>query len=115
MAKFYHLLGVRVKNEYGSIVSILHTDAHDKKIISTLMMLSDIVVEMADTEIFAIDWSTLEFASNGLIKKRVSPDGRSFHEIRNTSGYQYIVDVSLFGNLIFKIPGQNGVLYNISY
>ncbi len=73
------------------------------------------VQEMSDDVIFAIDWSSMKFLSNGGFKKRVSPDGRMFYEIRNTTGYQYIVDTCLYGEMQHTKPGNNGVLYSISY
>lgn len=73
------------------------------------------VQEMPDDVIFAIDWSSMKFLSNGGFKKRVSPDGRMFYEIRNTTGFQYVVDTCLYGELQHTKPGNNGVLYGISY
>lgn len=73
------------------------------------------VQEMPDDLIFAIDWSSMKFLSNGGFKKRVSPDGRMFYEIRNTTGFQYIVDTCLYGELQHTKPGNNGVLFGISY
>lgn len=79
----------------------------------TLMIVG--IQEMDDDVIFYVDWSSFKFASNGLFKKRVSPDGLEYFEVRNTTGYQYICDVSLFGELVVMKPSSNGVLYSISY
>lgn len=71
--------------------------------------------EWDDDVIAFIDWGSMKFFSNGMFKKRTSPDGDQYFEVRNTTGYQYIVDVSLFGELVHLKPGQNGIIYGISY
>lgn len=73
------------------------------------------VQEMPDDLIYAVDWNSMKFLSNGGFKKRMSPDGRSYFEIRNTTGFQYVVDTCLFGELQHTKPGNNGVLHSISY
>lgn len=73
------------------------------------------IQEMDDDVIFYLDMSSFKFYSNGFFKKRVAPDGKEYFEVRNTTGYDYIVDISCFGDLIVHKPGVNGVLYGISY
>lgn len=73
------------------------------------------IQEMSDSEIFFIDWKSMSFDSNKFIQKEISPDGLEYMRVRNTTGYQYIVDMKLFGDLIVSKPGNNGVLYSISY
>lgn len=73
------------------------------------------VQEMPDSEIFILDWKSMKFLSNGGFKKRVSPDGRMYHEIRNTTGYQYVVDTCLYGELQHTKPSSNGIIHSISY
>jgi hypothetical protein len=53
--------------------------------------------------------------SKGGFKKRVSPDGRMYHEIRNVQGYQYVVDAALVGEMQHTKPSSNGIIYGISY
>lgn len=73
-------------------------------------------VQEADDDIIQfIDWRALTFHSNGFFKKRVSPDGIEYFEVRNTSGYQYIVDMCLFGELVVQRPSYCGILYGIDY
>lgn len=71
------------------------------------------LLEMDDDVIFYVDWSSMMFASNGFFKKRVSPDGIEYFEQRATTGYSYIVDISLFGEMVHLKVGQNGVMYGI--
>lgn len=73
-------------------------------------------VQEADDDIIQfIDWRALKFYSNGFFKKRMSPDGIEYFEVRNTSGFQYIVDMCLFGELVVQRPSYCGILYSISY
>lgn len=74
------------------------------------------VQEMDNDVIFFLDLTSMKFYSNGFFKKRVDPDdGKEFYTVRNTTGYQYIVDICCFGDLVVHRPGVNGILYSISY
>jgi hypothetical protein len=73
------------------------------------------VQEMDDDIIIFMDWRAVTFYSNGFFQKRVTPDGLEYFEIRNQSGYQYIVDVCLFGELVLERPSYCGIMYGISY
>lgn len=73
------------------------------------------ILEMDNDVIYFIDWSAMVFRTRGGFKKRMSPEGREYFEIRNTTGYAYIVDQSLFGELEVNKPGQCGVIYGITY
>lgn len=73
------------------------------------------VQEMDNAVIHIIDWRALKFYSNGFFKKRMSPDGKEFFEVRNTTGYQYIVDVCLFGEFVVLRPSYCGIIYGITY
>lgn len=74
------------------------------------------IQEWDDDVIAMLDMSSFTFRSNGFFKKRKNPDtGKEYFEVRNTTGYQYILDISLFGELEFTKPGVNGIIYGISY
>jgi hypothetical protein len=73
------------------------------------------VQEMPDAQIVFLDPKALVFASNGFFRKRQSPDGLEYYELRATSGYKYIIDVCLFGELVVKAPGHCGIIHSISY
>lgn len=73
------------------------------------------IQEWSDSTIVFWDPKSCVFRSNGFFKKRMSPDGTEYFEVRNTSGYQYIVDICLFGELEINKPGHNGIIYGISY
>lgn len=72
------------------------------------------VQEADDDVIMFIDWRAIKFYSNGFFKKRIAPDGKEYFEVRNTTGYQYIVDICCFGELVVQRPSYCGILYGIS-
>jgi hypothetical protein len=73
------------------------------------------IQEMDDDVILFVDWKTMTFRTNGGIRKRKSPNGLEYFEIRNVTGYQYVIDSCLFGELEVRKPGQNGIIFGISY
>jgi hypothetical protein len=72
------------------------------------------VQEADDDVVMFIDWRALKFHSNGFFRKRKSPEGREYFEKRATTGYQYIIDVCLFGELVVIRPSYCGILHSIS-
>lgn len=72
------------------------------------------VQEMDDDIIMFLDWRGWKFYSNGFFRKRKSPDGIEYFETRATTGYQYIVDVCLFGDLVCLRPSYQGILFGVS-
>lgn len=73
------------------------------------------IQEWDDDVIAMLDMKSMVFRSNGFFQKNKSPDGNEFYVVRNTTGYQYIVDMMLFGELEINKPGHNGIIYGISY
>lgn len=73
------------------------------------------IVEMDDDVIFYLDMKSFKFYTNGGFRKRAAPDGREYFEVRATSGYAYIVDCCLFGEMGYLNPSHNAVIYGISY
>jgi len=71
--------------------------------------------EWDDDIIVALDTKSMKFVSNGMFKKRSSPDGKQYFEVRGVNGYQYLVDICCFGEMAYHAPGNNGVLHSISY
>lgn len=71
------------------------------------------IQEMPDEQIVFLDPKAIVFASNGMFQKRKSPDGIEYFEERATTGYSYIVDICLFGELIVKAPGNCGIIHSI--
>ncbi len=73
------------------------------------------VQEMNDTQIYFLDMSSMKFYTNGGIRRFVDPDGNEYYKIRNTTGYQLIIDHFCFGDLVVQEPRKNGIMYSISY
>lgn len=73
------------------------------------------IQEWDDDVIALMDMKSLVFRSNGFFQKRKSPEGQEYFEVRNTTGFQYIIDISLFGELEINKPGHCGIIYGISY
>lgn len=73
------------------------------------------IQEMDDDVMYFMDWNCVKMHSNGLIRKHRSPDGLEYHVVRNTSGYQYICDIAMYGELVVNKPGQCGVIHSISF
>lgn len=73
--------------------------------------------EMDNDLIFFLDTrpSVMAIHSNGGIRKRVAPDGKEYFEVRNTTGFQYIVDVGFQFEFIVKRPSYCGVIHSISF
>lgn len=73
------------------------------------------ILESDDDVIMFVDLKSMVFRTRGGFKKRKSPEGKEFFEIRAVDGYQYIVDMCLFGQLEVNAPGHNAIMYGISY
>lgn len=65
--------------------------------------------------IVGIDWNSVQFVTNGFFRKRVSPDGRQYYETRGTTGFVYLIDCCLFGEIKYRKPGHNFIVHSISY
>lgn len=74
------------------------------------------VQEMEDDLIYYLDPKrSVTFHSNGMIKRETSPDNNQFYTVRAQSGYTYIVDHSLFGELVVSRPSDHGVMHSVNF
>ena len=73
------------------------------------------VQECDDSEIYFLDPRGIKFHSNGFFRKRVAPDGKSYFELRASTGFSYLVDILLFGELVVNRPSACGVLHSVSF
>lgn len=71
------------------------------------------IQEMDDDFMPILDLKALKIYSNGFFKKRKAPDGKEYFEIRNTTGYQYIVDICFFGDIVLERPSRCGIIHSI--
>lgn len=75
-----------------------------------------VAVQEADDDIIMfLDMSAFKFYTNGGFKKRQAPDGKEYFEIRATTGYAYVLDFCLFGELVCAKPNACGIIPSVSY
>jgi hypothetical protein len=73
------------------------------------------IVELDDDVIMYLDMKSMVFRTRGGFRKRKSPEGKEYYEVRSASGFQYVVDMCLFGQLEVNAPGHNAIMHSISY
>lgn len=73
------------------------------------------VQEMDDDIMHILDWRSMKLHSNGMFERRTSPEGKSFYEIRSTTGYKYVVDTRFFGELVVSKPSHDGIIFGVNY
>ena len=56
--------------------------------------------EMPTSEVFIVDWAGIKFAGKEMFKKIKDPDGSEYHKVRASTGYSFITDVRLAGEVI---------------
>lgn len=71
------------------------------------------VQEADDDVVMFLDWRALKFHSNGFFKKRTGPNGNQFFEVRATTGFSYILDVCLYGDLVVNRPSYCAIIHSI--
>lgn len=71
------------------------------------------IQELDNDVIMYLDWKAIKFYSNGLFKRRKAPDGKEYFEVRSTSGYAYILDHCLFGDIVVTAPWKCAIMYGI--
>lgn len=75
------------------------------------------VPELADDIIPCINWDSLLLASNGYFRFNENPDnpGKLYYfPIRNTTGYQYIIDACFMGDLLNICPESDAIIYGVA-
>lgn len=71
------------------------------------------IQECDDDVAYFLDWDSITFYTNGLFRRRKAPDGKEYFESRATTGYSYILDHCLFGDLVVTAPWKNAILHSI--
>ena len=69
--------------------------------------------EMDNDFIMYLDMRAIKFHSNGMFRKRTAPDGKQYYEVRTTAGYFYLLDMSLYGELILNRPSYCGIMHSV--
>lgn len=72
------------------------------------------IQEMDDDYILFLDMRAMKIFTNGFFRKRINPDGREYFELRATTGYQYIIDICMFGDLVLLRPSYCGIMYGLT-
>lgn len=72
------------------------------------------IQEMDDDYILFLDMRAMKIFTNGFFRKRQNPDGREYFETRATTGYKYIIDICMFGDLVLLRPSYCGILYGLT-
>ena len=71
------------------------------------------VQEKSDATIHCLDWKTIKLFTNGFLQRRTAPDGKQYFEERATTGYAYILDHCIMGELAVINPSRNLIIYGI--
>ncbi len=71
------------------------------------------IQEKSDDTIMYLDWEGISFYSNGGIKRRTAPDGKQYFELRATTGYSYVLDHCLFGDIVCERPASQAIMFGI--
>ena len=76
--------------------------------------LTIVMIQEWDSDIVVYhDPKSCTFRTNGYFMKRKNPEGHEFYEIRTENGYQYILDMALYGQMEHTRPQNNGIVYGI--
>lgn len=73
------------------------------------------IQEKSDDTIMFLDWDSITLYTNGFLQRRTAPDGLQYYQIRATTGYSYILDHVLAGDIVVKAPWKNLIMHSISY
>lgn len=71
------------------------------------------VQEKSDSTILCLDWKTIKLFTNGFLQRRTAPDGKQYFEVRTTSGYAYLLDHCIMGDLAVIAPNKNLIIHSI--
>jgi len=74
------------------------------------------IQEMDDDIIIGWEPSSCKFGTHpSFFAIRTAPDGKQYYEIRNTSGYVYLLDIAFQGQFVVHAPSRNFIVYGIDY
>lgn len=73
------------------------------------------VRDMPSNLAYIIDWDAFKFHGDKFFERKRHLDGNEYFLVRNTTGYEYIVDVKFYGDLVVHNPSHCGVIHSISY
>lgn len=73
------------------------------------------VRDMPDDVMYVMDFDALMFHGDKFFERKRHLDGKEYFLVRNTTGYQYLVDVKFYGDLIVHNASHCGVIHGITY
>lgn len=68
---------------------------------------------ISTSEVFVVDWKALKFHGSKFFERKRHMDNKESFLVRNTTGYQYIVDMKFYGDLVVSKPSHCGCIYSI--
>ena len=71
------------------------------------------IQEKSDDNIMMLDWDSITLYTNGFVQRRTAPDGLQYFQIRATTGYSYLLDHVLAGDIVCKAPWKNLIIHSI--
>lgn len=71
--------------------------------------------DVADDVMYIVDWNVLQFHGDQFFERKRHLNGEEFFLERATTGYSYIQDIKLTGDLVCVAPSYNGIVYGINY
>jgi len=71
------------------------------------------ILDMDDDWMWYADWDSVKIFSNGGLQRRTAPDGLQFYQKRATSGFVYILDHVLIGDIAVLAPWKHGIMHSI--
>ena len=69
--------------------------------------------EWDDDVIAYIDWSHITMRSNGGFRKRKGPGGNEYYEVRETTGYYYLIDSFISMEMEYRKVSTCGIIHSI--
>lgn len=69
--------------------------------------------DMSDDVVMFLDWETLTFHGDKFFERKRHLTGEEYFLERATTGYSYLVDIKLYGDLVCSAPSHNGIVHGI--
>jgi hypothetical protein len=71
------------------------------------------VPEMDDTMMMIVNPKDFKFATNGFVRQVASPEGHKYYTVRTTSGWYFLVDFEVYGELVCLAPCKQAYVHSI--
>lgn len=71
------------------------------------------VPEMDDSMMMIVNPKDFQFATNGFVRQVASPEGNKYYTVRTTSGWYFLVDFEVYGELVCLAPHKQAYVNNV--